>query len=110
MFYKGAFYFPDQNYLMKYKIRRKQRLACSLLEYKICYNKIMVDKASKIHIDTNHIKKILKMSHDEQQNWLVKVLDYVKDSGLEKELFEAAKNILNDSTINDVKRWYDAQK
>jgi hypothetical protein len=69
----------------------------------------MSNKGSEIRIDTNHIKKILKMSHDEQQSWLAKVLDCVKDCGLEKELLEAAKNILNDSTINDVKRWYDAK-
>lgn len=70
----------------------------------------MSDKSPFLHIDTDYVAKILKMSREEQQEWLTIILDYIKENNLEEDFFTALKNILSESTIEDVKNWYYSKK
>ena len=70
----------------------------------------MVNESSFLHIDTDYVDKILKMTHKEQEEWLSALLDHVKKNGLEEDFFAAALNILSESTIKDVKNWYYSKK
>lgn len=70
----------------------------------------MVNESSFLHIDTDYVDKILKMSHEEQQEWIFIILDHIKETGLEEDFFAAALNILSESTIEDVKNWYYSKK
>lgn len=66
----------------------------------------MSENSPFLHIDTDYVTKILKMTHEEQQEWLTIILDYIKENDLEEDFFAAALNILSESTIEDVKNWY----
>ena len=66
----------------------------------------MLDEASFQCIDKDCVTRVLKMTHEEQEKVLYALLNYVKKNNLEEELLTAAKNILNESTIENVKEWY----
>lgn len=70
----------------------------------------MSDKSLLQHVDTNCVTKVLKMTNKEQEEWLCGLLDHVKKNNLEDDFFAAALNILSESTIEDVKNWYNSRK
>lgn len=57
-------------------------------------------------IDKDCVTRVLKLIHEEQEKVLYALLNYVKEDNLEKEVLAEAKNILNESTIKRVKKWY----
>lgn len=69
----------------------------------------MSEKPQILHIDTDYVTKILKMTADEQKEWLSIILDYIKENNLEDDFIDAVKKVLNESTIKDIQHWYNRQ-
>lgn len=69
----------------------------------------MSEKPQILHIDTDYVTKILKMTADEQKEWLSIILDYIKENNLEDNFIDAVKKVLSESTIKDIQHWYNRQ-
>ena len=69
----------------------------------------MSEKPQILHIYTDYVTKILKMTADERKEWLSIILDYIKENNLEDDFIDAVKKVLSESTIKDIQHWYNRQ-
>lgn len=47
-------------------------------------------------IDIDSIEELLAMSCDEQQKWLIDVLEFVKENNLEQQFLSTVENVFDD--------------